>query len=305
MDLFECPRCGRFALTIEAHHDLDSYIRNDRQRFAFSHAIRRSQSTRPFPAFRSAQVERIAKDAYLPTPREQADLLIRWLGDNLPGPGRIIEVNPRDHGAVIGAASDAGFMFVVRGIMEDGLADGGSKRWEPAPGTVHMAGAADITLTFKGWDRFEQLRRGTATGLTAFMAMKFGDPTLDRMVDQHFRPAVAATGFHLRRLDDEPRAGLIDDRMRVEIKSARFLIADLSHGNNGAYWEAGFAEGLGKPVIYTCLKAIFDDPQRRPHFDTNHHLTVIWSEADPTAAVEFLKATIRATLPDARQTDTL
>lgn len=305
LDWFDCPRCGRFALTIEAHQDLNSYLRNDRQRYALSHAIRRSQSTRPFPVFRSAQVQRIAKDAYLPTPREQADLLIHWLGDNLPGPGQTIDVNPRDHGAAIGATSVAGFMFVVRGIMEDGLADGRSKNWEPVPGTVHLAGAADVTLTFKGWDRFEQLRHGIATGLTAFMAMKFGDATLDRMVDQHLRPAVAATGFHLRRLDDEPRAGLIDDRLRVEIKACRFLIADLTHGNKGAYWEAGFAEGLGKPVIYTCKREVFEshDHPDRPHFDTNHHLTVVWDDAAPEAAMELLKATIRATLPDARQMD--
>jgi nucleoside 2-deoxyribosyltransferase len=63
---------------------------------------------------------------------------------------------------------------------------------------------------------------------------------------------VAATGFILRRLDDEPKAGLIDDRMRAEIQASRFVIVDLTHMNRGAYWEAGYAEGLGKPVIYTC-----------------------------------------------------
>ena len=55
-----------------------------------------------------------------------------------------------------------------------------------------------------------------------------------------------------------PKAGLIDDRLRVEIRTSRFLIADLTHENAGAYWEAGFAEGLGKPVIYTCEKSKFD-----------------------------------------------
>ena len=36
------------------------------------------------------------------------------------------------------------------------------------------------------------------------------------------------------------------------------MISDLSHGNYGAYWEAGFAEGLGKAVIYTCERTIFE-----------------------------------------------
>jgi nucleoside 2-deoxyribosyltransferase len=89
--------------------------------------------------------------------------------------------------------------------------------------------------------------------------------------------------------------------MRVEIKASRFLIADLTHDNNGAYWEAGYAEGLGKPVIYTCEASKFDEKQS--HFDTNHHLTVKWDANNPSQAVADLKATIRATIPEARQED--
>jgi nucleoside 2-deoxyribosyltransferase len=44
----------------------------------------------------------------------------------------------------------------------------------------------------------------------------------------------------------------IDDQMRVALRTSRFVVADLTRGNRGAYWEAGFAEGLGRPVIYTC-----------------------------------------------------
>ena len=40
----------------------------------------------------------------------------------------------------------------------------------------------------------------------------------------------------------------VDAVIEHEIRACRFLIADLSDDNAGAYWEAGFAEGLGKPV---------------------------------------------------------
>ena len=92
-----------------------------------------------------------------------------------------------------------------------------------------------VTLSFKGWERFEQLRRGTSIGRRAFMAMPYGNTRLDQLVNDHFRVAVAQTGFELRRLDDAQPAGLIDDRLRVEIQSARFLIADLTDDNRGAY----------------------------------------------------------------------
>jgi nucleoside 2-deoxyribosyltransferase len=129
------------------------------------------------------------------------------------------------------------------------------------------------------------------------MAMKFGDEQTDNVYHNRFKQAVEATGFDLKRLDEGQPAGLIDDRLRVEIRQCRFLIADLTHHNNGAYWEAGYAEGLGKPVIYTCRKNVFDDKQKGTHFDTNHHLTVTWDPASMDNAVAKLKATIRATLP--------
>jgi nucleoside 2-deoxyribosyltransferase len=103
-------------------------------------------------------------------------------------------------------------------------------------------------------------------------------------------------------LNDEQPAGLIDNQMQAALLSARFVIADLSHANLGAYWEAGFAEGLGRPVIYTCERSAWD--QKRTHFDTNHTLTIIWQAADQKCAEDQMVAAIRATLrSEAVQTD--
>ena len=48
--------------------------------------------------------------------------------------------------------------------------------------------------------------------------------------------------------------------MLVEIRRARFLLAELTGDNSGVYWEAGYATGLGRPVFYTCQKGV------TPHF---------------------------------------
>ena len=300
----QCCRCGVFSLTPPALESLSQYFGKNKRQMALSYAIRRIQEERQSepPLFTHEQVESLAKTGYLPTPKEQADNLIRWLGDTLAGPGELITVNPDDHGGIVGSASDLGFIFVVNGLKAGDLIIS-----QPAPfrraETFHNGLASSVTLTFKGWERYEELKSGAASGSTAFMALKFGDPELDEFLENHLREAVRKTGFTLRRLDDEPRAGLIDDRLRVEIKACRFLIADLTHGNKGAYWEAGYAEGLGKPVIYTCKREVFENIEHpdRPHFDTNHHLTVVWDSADLQGAVERLQATIRATLPDARR----
>ncbi|HEX2801089.1 MAG TPA: hypothetical protein VHN73_03390, partial [Phenylobacterium sp.] len=130
----------------------------------------------------------------------------------------------------------------------------------------------------------------------AFMAMKFNDADLDAVYERCFIPSASEAGFTLRRLSDQQGAGLIDDQLRVAIRSSRFLIADLSHANNGAYWEGGFAEGLGRPVIYTCSESAWK--AERTHFDTNHLVTVVWSPDALEDAARRLTATIRATLPD-------
>src|SRR5215470_16220437 len=69
----------------------------------------------------------------------------------------------------------------------------------------------------------------------------------------------------------------------------RFVVADLSHGSHGAYWEAGFAEGLGLPVIYTCEEDAWKE--RKTHFDTNHMLTILWNASQLTKAGDELTAT--------------
>jgi hypothetical protein len=51
-------------------------------------------------------------------------------------------------------------------------------------------------------------------------------------------------------------------------------------------------------VIYTCRGDVFHGGPNKPHFDTNHMVTVIWEPEILSQAAERLKATIRATLPD-------
>jgi hypothetical protein len=155
-------------------------------------------------------------------------------------------------------------------------------------------------LTMPGWAEAERLQNlKAASGNLAFMAMQFGDERLDALVANHYQPAVKAAGFELRRVDQGQPAGLIDDQLRVRIRTARFVVSDITHGNNGTYWEAGFGEGLGRPVIYSCERSVFDslEKNKRVHFDTNHLVTVLWEPDKPEEAAGKLKNIVRATFP--------
>lgn len=293
---FDCPRCGHFGLTPTTLDDLQDTMQVVPDAAAkLSHALRRASDAGSHDFFTTDTIQEVLRRP-LPRPKEQADLLIRWLAKFSPGPGETVVIAPETHAGVVGAKSEGGFELVLDHLFETGLLKGAQHRYVGAPIR------AEVTLSFKGWEYYEQLAKGGIAYRKAFMAMKFGDVALNRMLHDIFQPAAAQAGFDLFKLEDVPKAGLIDDRLRAEIQASDFLVADLSHDNLGAYWEAGYAEGLGKPVIYTCEGAKFEETQT--HFDTNHHLTIVWSADKPQEAGQRLKATIRATLPHlARQRD--
>lgn len=179
-------------------------------------------------------------------------------------------------------------------------------------------------LTFDGWQRYHEIKRKPSKSNLAFMAMPFGrnlnnftsnkpepewkdrllsetDFALDSVFEDWFKPAVAQTGFKLQTVADPDvrRAGLIDDHIRVEIRKSHFVVAELTGDNAGAYFEAGFAEGLDRKVVYTCHEGW------QTHFDTRHHQTIFWHQDNLQAASQALKDVIRNSLPDkARMEDT-
>jgi hypothetical protein len=118
--------------------------------------------------------------------------------------------------------------------------------------TNRQGGKLGVMLTMVGWERYEALQKANLESRTAFMAIKFDDASVNQAVDECFRPAVRRAGFELKVLTDQQGAGSIDDQIRAGLLAARFVIADLTRGSHGAYWEAGYAEGRNIPVIYTC-----------------------------------------------------
>ena len=109
--------------------------------------------------------------------------------------------------------------------------------------------------------------------------MKFDEDDLNLFVKDVVKPVVKENiGYDLVDMRDRKKAGILDEIMRGRIRDAKFVIVDLTHDNSGAYWEAGYAEGLDKPVIYICEKEKFK--RCGTHFNTNHCATVLWSRDD-------------------------
>lgn len=296
-----CPRCGDFYLDTDAGLSFNRTFLQMQEaealvvRSVASHVIRRmTRAANRYPQVTRAVYEDVLR-RQMPSPQEQADNLIQWLGTLLVStPERVVTFPTPLVAATIGTADEPartdGLAYVASHLRDQKLIS--CSITGPGSSPLFMA-----QMTFGGWARYTELQHEVTRSRTAFMAMQYNDPQLDDVYRSCFSAAVGRAGFKLRRLDEYPEAGLIDNRLRAEIRSAAFLIADLTHRNAGAYWEAGFAEGLEKPVIYTCSKDVFDDPKSRPHFDVNHHTTIIWHPDHLQKATDELTATIRNTLP--------
>ena len=283
-----CPNCTPFVLTGSALQVLENGL-SAKDLAKVAHGIF-GRGSLPVT---SDTLESFCTTILLPDARGMVDGLLQSLAEEVEFPGGSFNLKAATWSARIGARDVRGVIWAIEQCMELGHIVG--KR-VPTLNPSEYA-VVNCGLTLDGWKRVQELLTQAKDSRKAFIAMKFGVPELDKMFKEHWIPAVARTGFRLQRLDDEPRAGLIDDRLRTEIRTSRFLVADLTHANPGAYWEGGFAEGLGRPVIYLCRRDVFDDPTTRPHFDTNHHLTVRWDPASPEAGCQDLVASIRATFP--------
>lgn len=290
-----CPRCGHYRIEYVAKAYLQ-HDWNETKSAILSHAIYKMQKHGEVPSLDQSMINRILQNP-LPKPMEQINNFVLWLGDHTSGLGDRIDVKKLTLQTEIGALSVNGIDVIVDYLLKKNF-----MKVTKTAGTMDSVSLLKLELTIEGWEWYENLKQGNLTNQRAFMAMQYGDMELDKVVNEYFRPAVKAAGFELYRLDDAPKAGLIDDRLKVEIRTSRFLIADLTHENRGAYWEAGFAQGLGKPVIYTCEASKFD--KQYTHFDTNHHTTIKWDKNNLEQAAIDLKNTIRETLPDeAKLTD--
>ena len=236
-------------------------------------------------------------------PSVQAMNVIRYIGDEVLKSGRpiaelscspykgdlnnLIKRRPDGISDKIGARGGELASVLVEELQERGLIRMGNTQEEYLDGKIFH----NVTLSLNGWDQYEAEKRGELSGNYGFLARKFDEPELDDFVHDVLKPTVEeSTGYKLRDMNDVSRAGVIDNIMRIEVRDAKFVLVDLTHDNNGAYWEAGYAEGLGKPVIYLCEQGKFD--AEKTHFDTNHCTTVPWDRDDDEDFRSRLTATL-------------
>lgn len=152
----------------------------------------------------------------------------------------------------------------------------------------------EVTITFKGWEKIEELTKRLAEINQGFIAISYS-PEAESILETIIS-AIGKTEYKHFVMREKEHNNQVVPEMFFEIERSKFMVVDVTYANYGAYYEAGYAEALGKEVIVCCNKKEVNSNKRRkrPHFDIAQKSMVVWETLDELK--EKLITRIRATV---------
>lgn len=147
-------------------------------------------------------------------------------------------------------------------------------------------------ITAEGWKKIDELKKTQKEVNQGFIAMAFKDET--HSIREAFRTAIKDSGYAVSIIDEKEHNNQIVPEIFYEIERSKFVVVDVTFPNYGAYYEAGYAQALGKQVIMCCRETEFHSQNNRPHFDVAQKSMIVWK--DEEELIERLKKRIEATV---------
>jgi hypothetical protein len=144
-------------------------------------------------------------------------------------------------------------------------------------------------ISARGYMACDELAAKRAASTQAFVAMWFA-PEMNGAYDSGIKPAIEAAGYSPMIIRGKEHVNKIDDEIIAEIRRSAFLVADFTGHRGGVYFEAGFAMGLGLPVIWSCKAEDIGEL----HFDIRQYNCIDWTE--PVDLARRLQKRIEALL---------
>lgn len=313
---YECPVCGRFQLGLsDLSHGMDynhlaPYLAHNRFdvqgviEYRYHTALDKDTCDQYRQQFdsgnnvhgRPVHMDTQMIDAWYPKSfAEKIDKILLYLGSKSKHVGDRFTLN---HEEMVSALFIDRYEFDAFGKRNE--RDNASRRNEAAYILNYLARCEYIDFSSgsnlersvliqiepDGYSRIDALQKNTVNSRNVLVAMKFGDETRD--LREAIRKGITDAGYIAIFIDEVQHNEFITPELLKYIRDSRFVVVDLTHQNNGAYFEEGYAMGLGKPVIQLCQK------DTRLHFDVAQKNTIMWAtETDiPERLTNRIKATI-------------
>ncbi|MGD8561811.1 MAG: hypothetical protein PVG03_04725 [Desulfarculaceae bacterium] len=209
-----------------------------------------------------------------PRVHEKADNLLLALEKDTEHPGDIVELetgNYEKYMAMIWAANRKEFEYIIEILKKYSYVKAESFH-------VESEKTEYLTILPEGWARISDIEEKKGVFDQGFIAMDFKDEFKPLYRDA-FEPAILSAGYRPVRMDFIEHIDRIDDRIEVEIKQSKFVVADLTGENSGVVYEMGFSRGCNIPTILTRKR----EEIKRQHFDFRQIHTLTWESLDALA----------------------
>ncbi|WP_143062948.1 hypothetical protein [Stenotrophomonas indicatrix] len=189
---------------------------------------------------------------------DKQNALLLDIADSSEFPGDVVHVSS-SAACVVDATTATELRYHISCLRERGL-------------LIDSDGPSVVSA--RGWEYLELLHNPVHGNRSDFfVAMSFRDELAEAW-RQGIEPGAREAGYVAKRVDSDPHNGKIDDRIIAGIRSSFGVIADATTQNVGAYFEAGFAMGLGRPLVWTVRV----DDIKNLHFDTRQFVHIVWSD---------------------------
>jgi nucleoside 2-deoxyribosyltransferase len=112
------------------------------------------------------------------------------------------------------------------------------------------------------------------------------------LYDDGIAVGIRRAGYEPVRIDRVQHNNRIDDEIIATIRRCKFVVSDFTLNRGGIYFEAGFALGSMRPVIWTARQGSLS----RVHFDTRQYNFIEWAAEDLPRFARALQLRIEATI---------
>lgn len=288
LEIFDSPRTGgRYAISRRAESlinlNQDSFDTHFKARLT-SWLVEQRQLGNPYPRVDETTLQQV-KDREDLSVHERADRLLKAISLRTRYLGQIHAANHEPLSMFFLAYSESINSRELKFLLSYLV----NQNW------LELNSSARHILTVQGYTRLAELEGTNTDSSQAFVAMWF-DPSMKQAFQSGIEPGVEDAGYKPVRIDNKEYNNKIDDEIIAEIRRSRFVVADFTQGEGGdrggVYYEAGFAHGLGIPVIFCC----HEDYKDKVHFDTRQYNHILWKE--PADLRDALAKRIAAVIGD-------
>lgn len=290
MDFVECEFCGKYVITEFVNDDL---VNNNEKKCKLKALLRERNlkgyepiaiyKDKPKEATDYENIPIVVLDELLKTfPKnifEKFDRTLVNFSNLIAHPGDTVWIEEKDSSLFFVETEDEYELIgMITYMVEDDMI-AGSKGYPD-----------NFSITIKGWKRLNELTHLKVESNQVFVAMWFNDEVESAYINA-IEKAIKNNGYESIRIDKIQHNNKIDDEIIANINKSKFVVADFTGHRGGVYFEAGYAMGLGLPVIWCCRKDHLADL----HFDTRQYSHLVWETEKELYSLldNRIKATIK------------